>query len=190
MITLPRALINATTFPIRPIHSDGSCSCGDPECEDAGKHPAVRWGRDVLSGGAQVPIPSGHGIGLATGERSGVFVVDLDQKDGKNGIGEFMAMGPVPDTLTSATPTGGAHLYFRRPTDFVVGSNSNRLAPGIDIRGEGGYVVLPPSPHKRGGEYRWLNPEAEIAEAPPWLLDKLRLLQEEKARQKPATPAP
>jgi hypothetical protein len=88
-------------------------------------------------------------IGMPTGENSGFDVVDLDLRpDGRDG---FAAL-PNWEQLTSGiarTPSGGAHLYFRANG---VGCTSGRIAPGVDTRGDGGYVIVPPSPG-----YRWLN---------------------------------
>lgn len=161
-----------TTFPLFPINSDGSCGCGNRACTDAGKHPAVRWGRDHLGAGVQLPVPEGYGVGLATGERSGVVVIDLDRKNGIDGLESLSALGDVPETLTARTGSGGLHLYFRHP-GIPVKNSAGVLGPGIDVRGDGGYVVLPPSPHRSGGRYEWLN-AAPIAELPPWLLTLLR----------------
>src|SRR5678810_1459153 len=99
-----------TTFPIRPIAPDGSCSCGDHECHDAGKHPAIAWGAKSLGAGIALPIPPGFGIGLATGVRSGVVVLDLDRKNGLDGLAALQALaeragGEVPETLCSLTPS-------------------------------------------------------------------------------------
>lgn len=162
-----------TTFPLLPMSSDGSCGCGDRTCTDAGKHPAVRWGRDHLGPGVQLPIPPGYGVGLATGERSGVVVIDLDRKNGVDGLESLRALGSIPDTLASRTGSGGLHLYFRWP-GFAVKNSAGVLGPGIDVRGDGGYVVLPPSPHRSGGRYFWINEGEKIAELPPWLLQALK----------------
>lgn len=162
------------TFPLYPIASDGSCCCRDGRaCKDAGKHPSAKWGKNSLGPGMCIPIPEGYGIGVATGERSDVFGVDLDRKDGKDGLAALMLLGDVPETLTAATPTGGFHLYFKYP-DFKIHNSASVLGPGIDIRGDGGYLVLPPSPHRKGGYYEWVNPETPVAEAPAWLLELIK----------------
>jgi predicted P-loop ATPase len=161
-----------TTFPLLPINSDGSCGCGDPACGDSGKHPAVRWGRDHLGAGVQLPIPPGHGVGLATGERSGVVVIDLDMKNGVDGVASLALLGEVPETLAARTGSGGLHLYFEHP-GFPIRNSAGVLGPGIDVRGDGGYVVLPPSPHRSGGRYEWAA-QVPIAPLPAWLLAALK----------------
>jgi hypothetical protein len=112
--------------------------------------------------------PSG-GYGIQTGHFNGIFVVDLDVKDGKDGIYALLALGPVPDTLSVKTPSGGVHLYFRLPPDVHVPCSRGELAPGIDVRGEGGYVVGPGSPHRLGSVYEEVP--GDLADPPPWLLD-------------------
>ncbi len=161
-----------TTFPLLPINSDGTCGCGDRTCKDGGKHPSCKWGEKSLGAGAQVPVPPGFGVGLATGARSDVIVIDLDRKGGVDGLAALRALGEVPDTLAVATPTGGFHLYFKHP-GFRIGNSASVIGPGIDVRGDGGYVVLPPSPHKVGGHYEWIDQNVPIADLPGWLVTLL-----------------
>lgn len=162
------------TFPLIPIaelatldNPKGQCACG-PKCPNAGKHPAVAW--RALE--APTSIPPGHGVGLATGRRSGVFVVDLDVKGAKDGIAALEALGDVPPTLAARTGSGGLHLYFQWP-GHEVRNSAGKLGPGIDIRGDGGYVVQPPSAHVSGRQYEWLNWGTPVAPAPAWLLTAL-----------------
>jgi predicted P-loop ATPase len=162
-----------TTFPLWPILPDGSCGCRNPACKDAGKHPSVKWGKHSLTAGTQLPIPEGYGTGLATGERSGVVVVDIDMKNGVNGLANLLALGEIPSTLTVHTPTGGAHLYFSYP-GFKVSNSVSSVTNGVDIRGDGGFVVIPPSPHKCGHCYSWVDPTVPIADMPAWLLDRIK----------------
>lgn len=162
-----------TTFPLWPIAADGSCACGDPSCNNVGKHPAARWGSKSLGAGIQLPIPPGYGIGLATGARSGVVSFDLDRKNGLDGLAALQALadqyqGELPITLMTRTPTSGYHAHYQHP-GFPVKNSVSVLGPGIDVRGDEGYVVLPPSMHKCGERYEWLNWGQRIAECPPWL---------------------
>ena len=95
-------------------------------------------------------------IGLACGEASGVYVVDIDVDETKN-INGFAAMadlGPTLKTVKQTTPRGGAHYFFKAA---VPPRNKNGFRPGIDIRGEGYYVVLAPSVNGVG-RYAWENP--------------------------------
>jgi hypothetical protein len=115
-------------------------------------------------------------IGLCTGSAAGFWVLDLDIKDGRNGNESLDALeaehGATPETLTIRTGSGGLHAYFATPPDREVRNRSN-VRPGIDVRGDGGYVVAPPSIHPETGVlYEVLiSRRVPIAEAPPWLLE-------------------
>ena len=96
-------------------------------------------------------------IGVATGLRSGIFVMDVDvDKGGLASLEELMAHDEWAPTLTSKTGTGGFHFLFRWDPANPVGNSVSRLAPGIDIRGEGGFIVAPPSIHPNGNRYEWI----------------------------------
>ncbi len=171
-----------TVFPLHAIDANGSCVCSEgPACLRPGKHPAIRWGE--LAPGEQVHGSAGHGI--ATGIRSDVFVVDTD---GPEADARFRALGPLPDTYTVTTPSGGRHYYFAHPgfpvrssvgeydwredvDGFVVDSQGkkSKRSTCIDVRGEGGMVVTPGSPHKSGRTYAVETNVAPVA-APAWLL--------------------
>ena len=95
------------------------------------------------------------GIGLPTGHASGVYVVDIDE--GKGGPASWQTLEDRHrDVMTMVARTGGGgwHLYFRAP-EFDLRSTAGRLGPGIDTRGDGGYVILPPSLHASGSHYEW-----------------------------------
>lgn len=115
-------------------------------------------------------------IALTCGEASGVFVLDVDPRNG--GDASLAALevesGNLPVTVESATGGGGRHLLFRHPGGHVRNS-AGKLGKGLDIRGEGGYIVMPPSVHPSGALYGWKRcPDAiALADAPAWLLDKL-----------------
>jgi hypothetical protein len=159
------------TLRIWPLNPDGSCGCGRNGCSDAGKHPRMIG-----------PVDEGEGYGIYCGESgpkgSGVFVVDCDVKPGVNGLENFHALCiangglDIPDTLIVATGGGGLHFYFLAPGFPVknsVGSTSKGLCKGVDIRGEGGWVVGPGSPHRSGRPYAVVR-DVPIAQAPDWLL--------------------
>jgi hypothetical protein len=116
----------------------------------------------------------GCNIGAATGSPSGAFVLDIDCKatDGEQTLADLVRRhGPLPDTWAVATPSGGRHLWFSQPGGRRIG-NRVGFAPGLDLRGDGGFAVVPPSAIG-GAEYRWLRKPcaAGPAEAPEWLLD-------------------
>lgn len=169
-------LVSPVVFPLFPI-DDGKCGCGNEKCSRIGKHPQVAWG-DLKTGDA-VPLPApGAGFGLKTGappKGSGVFVVDLDgveaieawcELEQTRGAGEN-----TPETYTVQTPRG-VHIYFEHP-GFHVSNSAGALAKGVDIRGDGGFVVGAGSPHRSGRCYE-LSVDALPAPAPAWLLTWLR----------------
>jgi hypothetical protein len=111
---------------------------------------------------------TGANIGIATGQVSGgliVIDVDIDENEGKFGDESLEAWLDendcyFPDTLTATTGRGGKHYYFHSSVPFgcKVGAIEN-----VDIRGDGGYVVVPPSIHKNGMYYKWDDEDEEIA---------------------------
>lgn len=156
-------------FPLFPI--DGSrCGCGRDDCSRVGKHPAVSWGELRL--GDPVPRPApGAGYGLKTGAAplgSGFFVIDVD---GPDAAAAFAALGVMSDTYCVQTPRG-LHLYFEHP-GFHVANSVSLLAKGVDVRGDGGFVVGPGSPHRSGGTYVQVGADILPAPAPTWLLEWL-----------------
>ena len=100
-------------------------------------------------------------IGLATGEVSGVIVIDIDSSHGEAVyISEF---GNIPGTIRQKTGKKGAmQLFFRHPKDGYRYKNTVRTLDDIDTRGDGGYVVLPPSIHPNGSQYTWVIDPTEM----------------------------
>ncbi|MEA1674083.1 bifunctional DNA primase/polymerase [Nitrospirillum sp. BR 11163] len=135
-------------------------------------------------------------IGIATGKESGLWVVDLDVKAGEyDGHETLRALceqhGPLPLTATQTTPSGGRHLLWAWPDFKVKNSAKKKLGAGIDTRGEGGYIVAPPSRHPNGGRYAWDKGSMPddvwpLPQAPDWLMEPLR----DKPPKAPAAPAP
>jgi hypothetical protein len=113
-------------------------------------------------------------IGISTGARSRVFVVDVDGVDAEAELKKLEAQnGALPATIESIT-TRGRHLYFEWSDKTPVRNTAGKIAPGLDTRGEGGYVLAPPSVHPSGRSYCWSVDSASVfAAAPQWLLNKL-----------------
>lgn len=117
-------------------------------------------------------------LGLDCG-KSGVVVVDLDKRGeaGPDGVAEWAELVErerlQAKTLTSRTGGGGRHLVFKAPPGVEIKNSAGKLAPGIDVRAAGGYVVLPPSIHPSGLPYQWEDPQAMIEPLPEPLIDTL-----------------
>ena len=165
-----------TGFHVFPLHSVtcGDCSCGRDTCSSVGKHPRTKNGvKDATTDYRQIcdwwsTWPAAN-IGIATGQISnGLYVIDVDFAKGANL--ENLAPFDLPtltDTWTVETGSGGLHYYLR--SDEALPNTAGKLAPFIDTRGEGGYVVAPPSFNKYG-KYRWTACIGEISTLTPALL--------------------
>lgn len=116
-------------------------------------------------------------IGLATGQRAGVFVVDVDAGHDKKTGEVFDAVDLVaalerelgerlPQTCQATTPRGGYHLYFALPAGELPGNRAG-IVDRVDVRGEGGYVILPPSARADGVPYAWEHAPDDVAPAEP-----------------------
>ncbi len=108
-------------------------------------------------------------IGMPTGKASGRIVIDVDVRShGGKALDELQAKyGPLPKTLGVKTGGGGTHYYFWARS-LGIRNSVSMLGAGLDVRGEGGYVILPPSGHPSGGSYEWLNGSAPV-DLPVWL---------------------
>ena len=111
-------------------------------------------------------------IAIATGTTSNCFVLDVDGLDGQRELDKLEARhGELPRTLTAITPNHGMHLYFRPPPGVPVRNSASRIAPGMDVRGEGGYVLAPPSVHPNGRRCAWSVDSGDTIAAPAsWLV--------------------
>lgn len=113
-------------------------------------------------------------LAIRTGHPSGIIVVDVDGDEGQQHAERLAAEGLLPPTLTARTGSGGTHLVYQHPGGRVPNSAS-KLAPHVDVRGDGGYIVAPPSAHPRTGRrYRWVNWGHPITAPPPELIARLR----------------
>jgi hypothetical protein len=163
-------------FPLHFINAAGQCSCGNPGCASPGKHPITKHGLKDASNDPDIiaawwaKYPKAN-IGLCTG--NGLVVIDFDLQHGASADSLLL-----PDTLRAETGNG-YHLYFK--TDQAIRNSSGKLGAGIDIRGDGGYVVAPPSIHFSGKQYLFSNdyPIAELPDAITRLLLEPALAQDE-----------
>ena len=161
-------------FPLHTANGFGVCSCGTKGCENAGKHPRTAHGfKDATDDRDQVTKwwqqwPDAN-IGTPTGE--GLVVLDIDPRNGgMESIAQLQEeQGVLPETRQQATGGDGFHFFFK--VDQALRSRTG-IRPGIDLKAEGGYVVLPPSMHASGKRYRWLK-QSRTVQIPPWLV-KLR----------------
>ena len=106
------------------------------------------------------------GVGIVTGPLSGVLVLDVDGPEGEAELKKHSH----PPTPMVRTPGGGQHLYFRHPDADV--KTGIRVAPGLDVKASGGYVVAPPSVGPSGESYEWIigPEETNLADVPEWLM--------------------
>jgi Bifunctional DNA primase/polymerase, N-terminal/Domain of unknown function (DUF4386)/Primase C terminal 1 (PriCT-1) len=112
-------------------------------------------------------------VAIRTGADSGVVVLDIDvQHGGAGSLGELeRCHGELPKTARVLTGGGGQHVYFRHPGREIRNS-AGKLGAGLDVRGDGGYVVAPPSVHENGRAYKWMRTlDRGIADVPAWLLE-------------------
>lgn len=178
-------------IPVRWVNADGLCSCErGAECASRGKHPvhidwpnvatadpleAGYWWRPSPEGIARDWWPEAN-IGIVTGRKSGIFVLDVDTYAGGDNrlAGYVNRHGDLPETRVHQTGSDGVHYFWQHPGFDVRNSAKTVFGKGLDIRGEHGFVVAPPSVSSKG-PYK-LNPAHDIAPAPApqWVLDLLR----------------
>lgn len=141
-----------------------------------GKRPLVAW-REFQQRRATADVidrwfqrwPDAN-VGIVTGRISGLVVVDIDPRHG--GPDSVVALealhGALPSTVEALTGGGGRHLYYAHPGRLV--ANRVALRPGVDVRGDGGCVVAPPSVHPSGRRYEWVaghDPDRQALAPPP-----------------------
>ena len=165
-------------WPVVPLHSPqgAGCSCRGDDCASRGKHPRTPRGlHDASTDAASIAAwwrrwPDAN-LGVVTGAASGLVVLDIDLPDGPTSLASLEAEhAPLPSTCEQRTGSGGRQLLFAHPGRPV--GNRTRVQPGIDVRADGGYIVVPPSTHASGARYRWTG-RVPLAPAPGWLLEVL-----------------
>jgi hypothetical protein len=167
---------NWHVFPCHTLEGD-KCSCGNPNCGDIAKHPLTEHGcKDASIDVMQLDRYftgdyNSANIAIATGSISGVMVLDVDNPTALKQLEQ--QYGSLPKTVVCQTGSGGKHYYFRHDQRCDKLKNAVKFAGALDVRANGGYVLLPPSLHKSGNRYEWLvSPDdCELAELPDWLYD-------------------
>jgi len=144
------------------------------------KIPAEKWARyqtlpadgpQLLAWFADRPD---FGVGLVQGRRAGTIVLDFDGITGAETLADLDARG-LPTSCRAYTPGGGVHVVLRHPGAYV--PTRKGVLPGMDVRGDGGFIVAAPSIHANGGAYAWdvdCHPEdVPVADCPAWLVDTI-----------------
>jgi len=150
---------------IHGVADDGACTCPrGADCPAAGKHPVKRgWQTAPLDARAlDDRLRDDHrlNLGLRMGiqpDGSRLVTIDVDGEDAVALLAPLVtAHGALPPTLTARTGRGGWHFVYRLRDGVEVGNRAG-LAPGVDVRGEGGQVVVAPSLHRSGRRYAWIR---------------------------------
>ncbi len=178
---LKNALMTAKGFGFRvmPVHGNkefGGCTCGFADCNSVGKHPVPKaWQEKASNDEAEIRsmfagLSNDFNYGIATGEASNVFVLDVDGDVGRASLAELESQhGKLPVTLQCNTGRG-MHLFFKYPSAKVI-SRSSKIGKNLDIKGSGGQVVGAGSTHISGTKYEWDFPGQSVSDPPEWLVD-------------------
>ena len=157
---IDQALAFAAEFdvPVFACNQDKKPLPGTHGFKDASRDPDTIRAMFARNGAAM--------IGMPTGAMSGYTVIDIDIKDGAQGETWLVANAHrLPATLTSRTRSGGSHWWYLAVPGMR--NSASKIAPGVDVRGDGGYVVVPPSPG-----YTWAK-RLDAVEMPAWLVEAL-----------------
>lgn len=183
-VAVARSFIEAgvAVFPCREKASQGVDYATGEVIEFLEKAPYTTYGlKDATRSSRIIEIWFGERhpaavIGIPTGEKLGAWVLDLDRHgdlDGHTWLAEMEAKhGPLPDTARATTANGGTHVFFKHVEGV---RNRAAIAPGVDTRGDGGYIISPGSVMADGRRYQWVGYDGdglpEFADAPAWLID-------------------
>jgi hypothetical protein len=141
---------------------------------DGGKKPLTARGfKDASRAPAAIRRmfrhPAAAMIGVPTGAQSGFVAIDIDVKDGRAGMAWLEAhRSAIPETRMHETRSGGRHLLFLAPDGVKTRCSASAIGRGVDVRGDGGYVIVPASPGYTVVE------KAQPAEMPAWLIELTR----------------
>ncbi|WP_192738427.1 bifunctional DNA primase/polymerase [Bradyrhizobium sp. OAE829] len=185
MAALKYAAMGWEVFPAPP---------GQKKSHKSQEHSGAKWGKTTDPELIRADFrkwPNAN-VAIVTGAESGIFVVEADTVvgHGVDGLASIQALeaehGPLPETRMAVSPSGSIHRYFLHPgAGIYIKNSTSELASGVDVRGDGGMVIAPPSIKPDIGEYRWEN-DVPIAHAPGWLIERVS----KKEVKKPPARAP
>lgn len=173
-------------IPLHSVKQDGQCTCGGyARVCTPGKHPIAKLVPQGLKNATNDPEQIAKwwrekpyaNIGVVTGAQSGIIVLDIDVKpneQGKTGLDSLKEIeereGKIAHTVSAITGSGGKHYLFKYP-EWHVANSTSELAHGLDIKGDGGYVIVPPSNHVSGNSYQWVSDPftTALGGVPQWL---------------------
>jgi hypothetical protein len=156
--------LNFSVIPGHSVNDLGFCSCRNDECSSPGKHPRIAWAAYQDRRPTSIEVkqwwtrwPDANPL-IITGAVSNVVVLDIDPRHGGDESLKDLYNRSIIDSKSSETPIsltggGGQHLFFAHPSYEI--SNATGVWPGIDFRGDHGYVVGPSSTHISGRTYEW-----------------------------------
>lgn len=166
----------AMGFKVFPVHGiiNGKCTCGYPGCKapNSGKHPATQNGLKAATDNSDTIRSwfekTNWNVAIATGAGSKIWVLDIDGAQGEESLNNLEKInGKLPLTMESTTGRG-RHLIFKH-TGEEIRNSASKIGLKIDARGDGGYIVAPPSRHYSGAVYTMGGGALEYA--PDWLFD-------------------
>lgn len=172
-------------WAVLPLHDlrHGTCTCRNEQCASQGKHPRTKNGvKDATTDPETIRAwwskwPAAN-IGIATGSASGLYIIDIDTDKGATVEPSELCpndfTGLLSESLSVRTGSGGYHIYLRYDPALNLRNTAGALGANIDTRGEGGYVVAPPS-YNDHGPYAWLNGRKDVQPIPANLLSELQV---------------
>lgn len=173
---------NWAVFPLAPhdkrplfpaAHEKGNPCRGECGRLGHGLHDATKDVFTIAEWWSKNPTA---GIGIATGDISDFFALDVDPvHNGEETYRKHIeTYGETPKTVTALTGSGGHHYLFKMPK-LDVRNSTGKLGIGLDTRGNGGYIATAPTIHPNGTPYKWIEPPSKtpLADSPDWILQML-----------------